>query len=124
MDIELQTFYNPLSVATLNKVLHHLEFELLSTTGRYNIDYFDTIQKIKNGDILSLTDDTIKWGAQLWGEFNWQATGPSRVRLGIDPAIHTKYLSVLIKFTSSTDVRIYKIMAEELQQYDPLGVIE
>ena len=124
MDIELQTFYNPLSVATLNKVLHHLEFELLSTSGSYNIDYFDTIQKIKNGDMLALVDDTVLWGAESWGDFKWQATGPSRVRLGIDPAIHTKYLSILVKFTSSTDVRIYKIMAEELQQYDPLGVIE
>ena len=124
MDIELQTFYNPLSVQTLNKVLHHLEFELLSTSGSYNIDYFDTIQKIKNGDVLSLTDETVQWGAAQWGTFKWQATGPSRLRHQIDPAIHTKYLSILVKFTSSTDVRIYKIMAEEQQQYDPLGVIE
>ena len=123
MAVALQTFYNPLSVATLTKVLHHLEFELKSTSGSYNIDYFDTIQKIKNGDVLKLVDDTIQWGAQSWGTFKWQATGPSRIRHAIDPAIHTKYLSILVKFTSSTDVRIYKIMAEELQQFDPLGVI-
>ena len=124
MAIEYQTFYNPLSVETLNKVLHHLEFEMRSTTGSYNIDYFDTIQKIKNGDILSITDATLQWGAQAWGGFLWQATGPQRIRHSIDPAVHTKYLSILIKFTSSTDVRIYKIMAEEQQQHDPLGVIQ
>ena len=123
MNIALQTFYNPLSAATLTKVLHHLELELLSTSGTYNIDYFDTIRKIKGSDTLKLADDTIQWGAQQWGTFKWQTTGPSRVRNPIDPAIHTKYLSILIKFTSSTDVRIYRIMTEELQQYDPLGVI-
>ena len=124
MDISLQTFYHPLSVATLTKVLHHVEFELLSSAGTYNIDYFDTIQKIKNGDILKITDSTLQWGAGTWGSFNWQSTGASRIRHPVDPAIHTKYLSILIKFTSGTDVRIYKIMAEELQQFDPLGVIE
>ena len=122
--IELQTFYHPLSVETLTKVLHHLEFEILSSVGTYNIDYFDTIQKIKNGDILSITDNTLQWGTGNWGTFQWQTTGPSRIRHSIDPAIHTKYLSILIKFTSDADVRIYKIMAEELQQFDPLGVIE
>mgnify|MGYP003639165620 FL=1 len=122
--VELQTFYHPLSVETLTKVLHHLEFEILSSVGTYNIDYFDTIQKIKNGDILSITDNTLQWGTGNWGTFQWQTTGPSRIRHSIDPAIHTKYLSILIKFTSDADVRIYKIMAEELQQFDPLGVIE
>ncbi len=121
MDIEYQTFYHPLSVETLTKVLHHLEFELLSTTGSYNIDYFDTIGKLKNGDVLSLTDDTLSWGAGSWGSFKWQSTGPSRLKHPIDPAIHTKYLSVLIKFTSSTEVKIFKVMAEELQQHNPLG---
>jgi hypothetical protein len=124
MDIEFQTFYNPLSVETLNKVLHRLEIELLSTSGSYNIDYFDTVKKIKNGDVLSLTDDTILWGAQQWGAFNWQSTGPSREQFPIDPAIHCRYLSLLFKFTSSTEVKLYKIMVEELQQYDPLGGIE
>ena len=121
MDIEYQTFYLPLSVETLTKVLHHLEFEILSTTGSYNIDYFDTIGKLKNGDVLSLTDDTLSWGSPSWGSFKWQSTGPSRLKHPIDPAIHTKYLSVLIKFTSSTEVKIFKVMAEELQQHNPLG---
>ena len=124
MAIEFQSFYNSLSVQTLNKVLHKLEIELLSTSGSYNIDYFDTIGKIKNGDVLSLVDDTILWGAGVWGSFKWQSTGPSREQFPIDPAIHCKYLSLLIKFTSSTEVKLYKIMVEELQQHDPLGGIE
>lgn len=124
MAIEFQSFYNSMSVQTLNKVLHKLEIELLSTSGSYNIDYFDTIGKIKNGDVLSLVDDTILWGAGVWGSFKWQSTGPSREQFPIDPAIHCKYLSLLIKFTSSTEVKLYKIMVEELQQHDPLGGIE
>lgn len=123
ISIEYQTFYNPLSVALLEKVIDKLELELRSKTATINIDFLDTTGKVGESVTTQIVQDTILWNQRLWNTFNWASILAVRIMVVPSPKnIKTRYLSIVIKVTSSSDFRLYGIGANVSEQSVPFGI--
>ena len=103
IDVEWKTSHNSLGVPYLNKDVHEMEFELLNMTGTVNVDFHDITGSVKTGDSFQLTGGAVTWGDFNWGAENWANQSPTRQKLNISPALQSRRLAVILKFSSSTD---------------------
>lgn len=119
--IGYQTFFNNLSSSLLNAVIHRIEFEMVASTGDYNIDYFDTVGKVRSSDALDLVGELVFLGESFYGDFFFNAIKPSRILQIVDPSIMVRFLSILIKNSSIEKFELLAIRVEEQIQQTPLG---
>lgn len=103
IDVNYQTYFNPLGEAAYMKVVNHAELEILDVLGTVNVDFLDITGVLKTGDTVPLSGSAIFWDDLFWDEFFWSSSAPTRARIDITPAIRTRRLSILVKHSSGDD---------------------
>ncbi len=83
IEIQYQTYYNPLGSPHLRSDVHRVEAELLDVLGTVNVDFHDISGSLKTGDSFSLSGSAIYWDDLYWNEFYWSSSNPTRVVLDI-----------------------------------------
>ncbi len=121
--VQYQTFYNPLSNPLLEKVVDKFELELLSQTVTINVDFLDTIGNVSESILIPIVQDVILWDQNFWNTFNWASLLSSRVKAAPVPKnIKTRYLSIVIKLTSSSDFRLFGVAVNFEEQAVSFGL--
>jgi len=110
IDIQYQTFYHPLSNAMLEKVIDKFELELISETATLNIDFLDTTGNVSESALIPVIQDSVLWNQKFWNTFNWASLTAARIVVSPRPKnIKTRYLSLVIKLSSTADFRLFSI---------------
>lgn len=109
-----QTNFDPHRNPTLNKTVHSIDIEIAGVSGTVNITFFDSTGAQSSGDQVSLSTDAVYWGEMYWGDFYWTASGtPSRYQVVPDNKLTTRYLSIVVEYSSSSEnFELYTIMAK------------
>jgi hypothetical protein len=115
------TFLNPLSNPNITKDVHVLEVEVLTTGATITVDFRDLIGSIKSSQLITLSSTGTLYGSVLYGAVNYSGTTPIRKRIPVDPPIHTRLLSLILKNSGTNKLEYYSLRAEEFEQGEGLG---
>ncbi len=112
IDCTLQTFFSPLTEVALPKDVHFLESELLDENGSVIFDLHDITGAKRSGITLNTGGANNLYGTFLYGVELYSGPKIQRDRMGVDPAIHVRLLSVVVKSNGTKRFELYSLRVE------------